>query len=343
MKQSTQQGYILVLTLMILSIAVIVVTRFALRGTVHVHFDKTMIEREQAKQVALGGIQVALAQLSLQESSTGGQQKTNSTEFYKKVVPALNRFQDYKLVKDVDGIDGTLSLAISCEQGKIDLNQLFPVEDAQFDLEKQKELKKSMQNFFAQIKKVMKDKDLFSVFEKFIKKQQFLLNDATELMTIPEFQKLFLTKIFYEPPTKDSSKKRPLYLMDIFTVFSDKKNIQPWFLSDSLCGLLGLKRAEYNDQEKREKLVADVLTIKNLNSPEQKWDKQLQPLYGKDFKSLPKDFQMLFDFSFEPTVFSVLSYGTVGAITQKIFAIIEKRSSSQHGDAPYALTKLYWL
>jgi hypothetical protein len=131
--------------------------------------------------------------------------------------------------------------------------------------------------------------------------------------------------------------------MDLFTVWSDNNRLQPWFFSDSVCGLLGLKRAVFGEIEKREKHVIEVLKEKDIKDKTQVWDKQLKPLYGKEFKSISKEIQTIIDSSFEPTIFSVLSYGTVGAIRQKIFAIIEKRPSSQGQGASFTVKKIYWI
>ena len=65
MLKCTSQGYILVLTLIILSIMVIMVTQLFNKGRVHLYFAKTMIEREQAKQLALGGLHLAMNQLAV--------------------------------------------------------------------------------------------------------------------------------------------------------------------------------------------------------------------------------------------------------------------------------------
>ena len=62
---TASSGYILVLTLIILSIIVIMVTQLFNKGRVHLYYAKTMIEREQAKQLALGGIQLAMNQLAV--------------------------------------------------------------------------------------------------------------------------------------------------------------------------------------------------------------------------------------------------------------------------------------
>ncbi len=361
-KTDNQQGFILVLTLMLLSIGVLLVTQLSHRGMVHIHFDQTMIDREKAKELALGGLQLAISQLTIKEtdeskkpaagkpaasvtSSGKKEEKDSKQEFLKKLIPALNRWQTFELKEKVDGIDGTVQFAISCEQGKINLNQVYDFETKKFIGEGQQanDMKKIMQTWFGSMKKFTGDKDFFSPFATFLKERQYKLNDATELLSNTDFQKAFMLNVFYEPPTKDSKGKRPIFLTDLFTVWSHTQKLQPWVLSDSVIAVLNLKRAQAGEVSKREKQVAEVLKEKNLKDAAQVWDKQLQPFYGKDFKSLPKDIQGLMDPSFEPSVFSVLSYGIVGGIKQKIFAIIEKRSDSDKDGMPFEVKKLYWF
>jgi hypothetical protein len=348
--ENKQKGYVLMLTMLVLSIIALLVTQLFNSGSVHMHFDQVMIDREKAKMLALGGIQLAMSQLSVQTTATGQkpEQKNlevGSVELLKKIIPVLNRWQIFELKKDIDGIDGTVQIAISSEQGKVDLNQLFDFEKKKFKNEGtgSRDTKKIFQDIFGSMKKFVGDKDLFGVFEKFLKQRHYKLDDVTELLTIPEFQSVFKTQIFYEPPSKDQKAKRPIFLTDFFTVWSGHDTLQPWFLSDSLLAILNFKRTEPGDSEKRKKQIAELAkTFKGYNQPiSQIWDKQLQPLYGKDYKSIPKVVQPLLDGSFEPTVFSLVSYGRVGKITQKIFAIIEKRNSDNHEE--FMIKKLYWL
>ena len=96
MSNTTKPGYILVLTLIILSIGVLLVTQLSHRGMVHIHFDQTMIEREKAKSLALGGIQLAISQLSIKATETAKnekqeEKKDQKQELIKKIVPAMNR------------------------------------------------------------------------------------------------------------------------------------------------------------------------------------------------------------------------------------------------------------
>jgi len=71
------------------------------------------------------------------------------------------------------------------------------------------------------------------------------------------------------------------------------------------------------------------------------WNTYLVPLYEKDYASLPKELSALLVAKFEPRVFSVLCYGTVGKIEQKLLAIIA-RTFDERGEV-FEIKKLYWL
>ncbi|OQA36456.1 MAG: hypothetical protein BWY54_00018 [Candidatus Dependentiae bacterium ADurb.Bin331] len=354
MNHTTKQpGYILVLTIMVLAIAVAIVSHLFYRGSVQVAFDKTIIEREKAKQLAFGGIQLALSQLSVLDTSTTTTQNEKSSnidpliESIKKIVPQLNVWQELSLTKEKEGIDGEIKLCIVCENGKIDINQWFDFSKKKFINEGSKDqpdAKKIMQIIFAGMKKFTNDKDLFEVFEKFLKQRQYKLNDISELFEIPEFAKIFKTTLFYEPPQKgDEKTKRPLFLSDVFTIFSGQAALQAWLLSDSILGVLNFNRANPNREKRAKEVEALLKDYSKGMQPMQLWQKAMQTLYGKEMKDIPKEALAMLNPKFEPTVFSVLCYGKVGAIVQKICAIIEKRKTTELNGAPFAIKRLYWL
>lgn len=353
-----RSGFILVLTLMILSMIVMLVTQLFQNSMIHFYFDRTMIEREKARSLAKGGIELAISMLTIQEEKKptdkaapalqkpDEEKKDPNIELLKRIEPALNRWQSFKLKEDVDGIDGEIKLCITSEDGKIDINQWYDFNKKKFIGEGETSLdgKKLFKALFNSVKKTASGKDLFEVFEKFLKQRQYKLNEVTELLSIKEFREAFKEAIFYEPPALKGTKKeqRPVYLMDIFTLWSEAKTLNSWLLSDSICAIVGLKRAEPGDTQAREKEVEQLL--KGMKSIEGDikvtWEKVLQKLYGKELKAVPNEFSSLLAQKFEAKTFGILSYGTVGAITQKIFAIIERSKNAQ---VPYTIKRLYWL
>lgn len=386
MKQikNSKPGYILVLTLMILSILVIVVTGVFYNSIAQVAFTKTIIDREKAKVLALSGIQLAVSKLVIPEEKKEKTdvskndkekkpQESNEKKLLKRLLPYLNKFQTVNLKEDLDGVDGQIKISISCEDGKININKLFNFKTHRFlnEVDTSKEnaesksndknakkgpeqskdkkkpeannpkpdVRKFLETIFNSMTEFTKNKDLFSNFQSFLAKRKFPLNDVTELVNVSKFT-YFQDHMFYEPPV-DNNEKRPIYLTDIFTIWTDTEKIQPWVFSDSLRALLGLKRTKFNDEnEINQQLDEWLKNYKDTNNWSEDWDKTFKPLYGKDFKSLPKNIQPFLADKFAPKIFSVISYGTVGLITQRVIVILEL--NSKDNENIYTIKRLYW-
>lgn len=348
---NASQGYILVLTLIILSIMVIMVTQLFNKGRTHLYFAKTMIEREQAKQLALGGLQLAMNQLVVNpekdeqqksdEKSDGKKEKQDQNLlFLKKNLSHLNLWQEYKLSDEIEGIDGNVKFCITSETGKIDINKIFDFNSKKFLHEGAAEgdMKKAINVLFASAKKFLNNKDLSEAFEKFLKQRQYKVQDVTELLAIEEFQNVFKDRVFYEPPITEKKEQRPVYLTDIFTVWSEQPDMNVWLLSDSIRALFALKRSEINEQEQKsiEQLLSNIKSVSgDLKTV---WETSLEKLYLREFKAVSTDSTMMLSTKFRATMFSVLSYGTVGKITQKVLALIEVQDP-----AKFLVKKLYWL
>ena len=58
-----QDGYILLLTVMIISISVFLVTYISNKSLVYISFSKSVINRQQATVLAWGALQIATSQL----------------------------------------------------------------------------------------------------------------------------------------------------------------------------------------------------------------------------------------------------------------------------------------
>lgn len=348
---NASHGYILVLTLIILSIMVIMVTQLFNKGRTHLYFSKVMIEREQAKQIALGGLQLAMNQLAVNPEKNDEQKTEEKSDekkekqdpnilFLKKNLATLNLWQEYRLSEDIEGIDGTVKFCIMSENGKLDINKIFDFTTKKFLHEgaAQGDMKKAVSALFASAKKFLNNKDLFEAFEKFLKQRQYKVHDVTELLAIEDFQKVFKDKVFYEPPTAEKKEQRPVYLTDIFTISSDQPEMNAWLLSDSIRALFALKRSEISEQGQRsiEQLLS---TIKSVSGDlKTVWETSLEKLYSKELKAVSNDLTILLSAKFRATLFSVLSYGTVGKITQKVFALIEVQEPGK-----FLVKKLYWL
>jgi len=366
---SKKSGYVMIFTLIMISLLAALVTYLANRTIPYVSYTAAILEREKAKLLALGGIQMGLSQLAWAAAEPEGKKKKSAdskdqqTEkpeeqdkrFLQTILPHLNRWQKFSLTKQQDGIDGEIQFAIMCEDGKLNINEIYDFEKHAFigkGGKADEDFEKIMEPFFKELEKKSGGKELFKSFATFMKNREYKLNDVTELLTVKAFEP-FKNKLFYEPPlpgTKETptqeQKKPTLYLADIFTVWSGGKEIQPWLLSNSMCGLLNLDVVKAGDLEKRKKNIKKGLEqFKPQAKWEDDWDKELAPIYGKNFNIVPKFIKPLLATRFGPTVFSVLSYGKVGEVTQRFLAIIEKGrpSQEQDGRANVTIRKLYWL
>lgn len=343
MKTHARSGYILVLTLMLLSVMVLLVFQIARQATVHRDYDALMAKREQAKQLAYGGLSLAMDQLTVEIKSTETTKKESLDDELKalvqNVVPILNRWQEYTLQEGADGIDATIKICISSENGKININNLYDFKKHAFKPMAAPEAKKiPMQLILEEIQRIMGGKGLYEELEKFLKKRPHQLDDVSELLLIDEFQRLFKTALFYEP-TIQEKKEAPLRLFDIFTVWTNHSTLNPWLLSDSLLALYGLKRPTVGEETVQRKKSAEILKNVELRGTISKiWDDYLQKLYDKEFKNIPKELAVLLNPQFEAHVFSVLSYASIGNVSMRMYAILERRANQE-----FMIKKLYWI
>ena len=364
-----QNGFIIPLVLMLISIAMVLITSIYQKGSIFVPFMNTVIRREQAKLLAISGVQVAMSQLAQPgepekkkepsaepkgegEGAKGAPTQEVSAEqqakdLLNRLLPTLNQWQEYALKKDIDGVDGTIKIALSCEEGKINLNTLYDFARRAFMGEGKTtaDWKKFMQFLLQRIQKNMGiSAQLFESFEKFFKQRQYKVNDATELLVLDEF-KQFARTLFYEPPTLTKEAKRPLYLLDIFTVYGNGK-LQPWLLSDSVRELLEMKRVDPADEKKKKEMIQELIKkFKPTVNVSQDWNSLFQPLYGVEFKRLFKGIEAFFESSFDPKIFSVVSYGMVGEVTQRVYAILERMRHVDKNKTWYdvKIRKFYWI
>jgi len=349
----TSHGYIMIAVLLLLSLAMIIVTQIYRNGRIQTQFDKIFIQREKAKLLALNGLALAYSQLYVsQQFETNAAEKKASDDqkkdtpdpiitFLENVLPYLNQSRTIKLKKEFDNIEGTIDVCISCEEGKIPINLIYNFENKKFI---NAETEQFIKTLFSNLKQFVSDKDLFNLFEKFLKERQYKVNDPTELLTIQEFQEAFRGNIFYEPTHITMKKKKSIYLMDIFTVWSNKAYINPWFISNSLAALLQFKQSHELPINDRKKVISEILkTFKKSTNLKETWNTSLKKVYGKDFQSLPKGLTQILREIIPPRFFSIVSSGTFGDTTQKLYAIIEKHESKNEIATLFSVKRLYWI
>lgn len=341
-------GYIMIFTLLVVGAAMMIVTYVGHRGSFYLPFSHMIFAREKAKMVALGGVQVAIAQLSQvdkpkEQAQAGAQSASAEQEFLSRILPTLNRWQEFALKEDVEGVDGQIKICLMCEEGKINLNRIIDFKKGTFKGSEQSGWKAIMQELCKSIEKLTKGSDLFPALEKIVKDLKFPFNDATELITRKEFS-YFKDTLFYQPPAQ--KKQDTIYLTDIFTVWSSSDKIEPWLFSDSINGLLGLPRVEVDDIKQRKEQSANwVKNFKARANWQQDWKTMLMPVYGKELRTLPKNIDSMLSTTFDPHFFSVLVHGKVGDVTQCVYAILERNKQQQGDTIEYdvAIKKLYWL
>ena len=343
-----QPGFIMVMLLFLLSLAIMLSTQLFNDGMTQTFFARASLERKKARSLAQGGLQLAMSQLSVTLTGSAQQPDQQSRALLEKILPALNRWQTYELQESVEGIDGSIKLCIMCEEGKLNLNRLYDFKEKKFLAEGQPhDTKKLLTSLFAGFKELFGDVDLMTPLEKYLEERGRPLDDVTDLLAIKEFGTTFKNNIFYNPPevVTATTPKRLVWLLDIFTVDRVTVALQPWVLSDSWCAILGLTRARVDDIKKREQEVKIWLKefVASAKWVSGDWDKMLKPLYGKEFSTLPKGSEVAFASQFGVQTFSVLSYGSVGAVSQRMYAIIQRQQVAEKGSSPFIIKRVYWL
>lgn len=329
MKAHNQKGYILSLALGIITFCIFISVYVFNRGFTFIRFSQTITENQKAEQLAYGGIQLAMSQLATsalpQEKAPGKTPPSANAVLLQTLLPVLNKIQTYQLKQTVEGINGTLSIVIGSEEGKININQFYDFNKHQFfgQGNPNNDAQLLFQELFAFIKE-RTGADLFEEFQKFLKERKYPLNDVTELLAIKGFE-AFKYTVFYDPFL--DSKHEKIYLMDLFTTFSAEKEMQPWLLSESIKQFLKLKDNKTS--------IDDALkSFKEQSDWKNDWNKSLKLLYGIDYSALPKIITSLLNSTFNPRMFWVLSNAKVGRATARIFAIVERTKETNKDTLP---------
>lgn len=354
--KSSNRGFVLVTTLMILSLAMVLIAFLINRSTVFFPLVQTCIDREKAKELALGGLQLASSQIAyadvIEEKESGNKNNekkatdnnnalAQSKQLLKTLIPILNKWQTIKLDTTKDGIDGEIRICITSEDGKININELYDFQKHEFIKGKeQEEFKKLLQELFGKLKKSSDSEDPLMSVEAFLKERTDSLRDVSELISAKAFAG-FKNNIFFNPDQQNSQSKdkKTLYLSDIFTIWSRKRTIDPWLMSYSIRSMLELAELSKGPY------VEAIKNFKGTYNWPTDWNNIFSKLYKKDFNNLPKGMQHLLNVNFGPETFSVLSYGTVGQVTHRLYAIIERDTINRIPKEPakISIRKLYWV
>ncbi len=358
-------GYILVMTLLLLSLATVIVTKLYVQARTYTAFSMLDVKRQQARCLAESGISIALAQLTLHDQTLkpkenkekvpekqNDQQTAQQKErqLLKTLLLTQNRWQTFVLTYDNDGIDATLHVCISCEDGKLNLNKIWDFKNKKFSsaLVRAQDAQKLFTTLGTTAAPLLNNKNIVEPLLETLKKRQQPLFDVTELLTNEKLWE-FKDAVFFEPPINDlkassegQKQEEKIFLTDLFTIWTDEETMYPLLMSSSLRTLCKFSAQVVPTKE----LVKEIGTISEKISLDnsawaQDWNTYAKPLFGKDFAHIPQEIIPFLSSKFEPRVFSVLCYAEVGTVKQKLLAILE-RSRVEKGEK-FKVKKLYWI
>lgn len=344
MQFKKSESYVLIFSLAILSLITVLTYQLLRNVSVGYNFDKAMIDREHAEMLALGGINIAIAQLTIDKPveankklSPEEQQKKKKKEFgefLERMLPNINRWQEYNLKKEIDGIDGTLNICITCENGKINLNKAFDFKTKDF----KPEYKKLLENVKFTNEKI--SEHVLKRLTEYLRKRNKPLYDISELN---DEKVLPIKKLFYEPPVRtekqlNAKPNTAIALQDLFTIWGDTEKLEALFLSDALCEILKLRRPMPYDAERRKEKFKSFIKSYDANVDENdiKYWNLISQIYDPKMGFKASD-NKIFSPNFAPTAYSVLSSGKVGDVEQRALAILIK------GKQKFDIIRIYWI
>ncbi len=356
MEKVARKGYIILLTLFVISAITVILTSVVQQSFSYQARIRLATDTARARMLALSSLELAMSQLSTvvpkEEKETDKKDDKEQAKdmlepvqkWLIKVLPFINHWQTIEVAEP--GLEGTIKMYLACEQGKFNLAAFEEEGKKKEEPEvkegegKKKPVKKQepQQGPLAALDDLFKkihDVSMKEAFKRFLSEYKRLPEDATELLRIPYFAKL--KDRLFTPLKKEH---RGLYIMDLFTVRPKaNETVNPWLLTASAKTLLGIKEASAPDEE-------FVKKIKPKMNWEKEWDEVLAPRYGKNFAAFDPAIQKVFSSAFEAKAFSVVSYCTSGAVTQKLFAVLEVAEPDQElspKSVIFKVTKLYWL
>ena len=231
MKSHQKKGYIIVMTMLFIALSVAIVTYIYKRGTIYTPLAQLAAHKEKARMIAHSGLSIACSYLGeppqnnaqkkepqepSQNKNAAKKSETDMSLLYQSLLPSLQRWQTFVLKEEIDGVDATIRIAIGCEEGKINLNQLYDFEKKQFrkSADGKNDWAVLLKELFGIIEKQTGMKDLFESLKKFLNSKTEPLNDITELLAIKEFAG-FKDALFYQPPKANANQTTQLYLSEI--------------------------------------------------------------------------------------------------------------------------------
>ena len=333
--QKNSKASILIFTLIILSVITVLTVQLMRSVLINYIFTSNQIKMHQARTLAFGGVNLAISQLldenknQKEENIKDEKDKDKVRQLLQRVFVNLNKKQTFKLMQDIDGIEGEVGFCISCENGKLNINKIFDFEKNEF----KEEYKKLLAGL--KINGKLASGEILKKLTDFLKERNRKLDDISELTKIEGLNKVDL---FYKPPKISDIKNKQnlstdVYLQDLFTIWTDKEQLEFLFVSNSVLTILGLRRPLANDATVFEKQFKALIEIINKNYSQNLNDNwsYYSPIFGKENKLL-NNFKSIFSKEFGPKVYSVISYGKVGDMEQKLLVVlkeVEKQKKSK--------------
>lgn len=333
-------GFILVLTVGLMAVMTLVVARMLTDLLSFRRLETVLFDREQAKQLAWSGVQMAIAQLlekkpAPQEELPEAEEKFQKQLFeLRKIMMRMNRWQKFSLSPEDDGVSGSCRFYIACEQGKLNPALWASAVKAGVEGDAKKRIEQILHDALQRhlSGKLRSANVLQRLSDSLAKRKNELWDDVSELLEDDELKSL--KEVLFLTPTSDWA------LTDFFSLDHSSRVLQPWALSRSLTTLAGLTPEGTPDDEAMKK-IGD--TVQQARPAKETWDIVLETLYHK---TLPQEWYVLLSTKFETDVFSVISYGTYRDIIVKLYAIVQrKREKGPDGNERDIcfVKKIYWI
>ncbi len=346
--RSKQPGFILMFTMMILAAGVVLVGAVALRVHNAIQEHRFLMARERAKLAALGGIELARTRL------THLADKKKEEEVKLWLLSHNDLWQKISLPESPDNGQDKIYLRVTREDGKIDLNSFFDQKKKTFVFGKKDgpdPFRDSVSRWVARISPSFGEEGFFGVLQEALKERKEPLVDLTEIFSFPVFEKsyipLFPMPLGFE---KENEAEGTPGLVDLFSVAplfgTTKPCLSPEFLSRALCSVLELKPLPSQAGE-REQWAKEFLqkTSSGIGAWKFAWDQLVSAAYDKKYQEIEKKYPMIvssFCSSARESMVSVVSYGSVGGVTQGVYAVLRPYEGKDKMLA-YVVTRLYWI
>lgn len=351
MKQCTY-GFILPLAMMIIFAISALILQLMTRSTAMLPLRQVVLEREQAQQLALMGVRIVQAQLT-----ACIKEEQEKQAWYTHLLTSLNQWQTFVLKEKVDGIDGSIKVYMSSEEGKIPLNALW-------DFKNKKFTENSTLNAKALLKDLVitqeggeqkanahasKQSSMLEALERSFKRIAGPFEDVTQLLSEPTFTGLKPSSpedtLFAQPYSANKQGGASIILGDLFTIYRSDSMIQPLLFSSSIKTIFGLQTI--SDEKKQEDALKNLIDkLKDSIDWKNQWNELLAPLYGKTYDTITPEFKKMFNSAVSASslksIISVVSYGNIGDTTQKVLAFLAPELDSNKC-VTYSIRRLYWL